>query len=177
MPHSASALGLLRDLARYDLWATERLLLACDELPDADYRRDVGMFFKSVHGTLNHLLVAQHQIWFTRFVTGRSPRADLGAEVEVDRTRLRSALRAGSVAWWAFVDKLDETRLSGTLDYTTTRGQPMSLPFAATLQHVFNHATHHRGQITAGLTMLGLECPVLDMVAMLQHEAMSRCGV
>ncbi|MGL6222727.1 MAG: DinB family protein [Steroidobacteraceae bacterium] len=172
-----SALSILRDYARYDLWATERVLTAVDPLPDAEYRRDAGLFFKSVHGTLNHLLVGQHRLWLRRFAFGESPRVDLGAEVEADRGRLRSALLDGCEAWGRLADELDESRLAGTLDYTTMRGQAVSLPYAATLLHVFNHGTHHRGQITAGLTMLGHECPVLDMVAMLQAEATARGSV
>jgi uncharacterized damage-inducible protein DinB len=164
-----STLQLMRNFARYDRWATERVLAAADTLPDGELRRDVGLFFKSVHGTLNHLLVVQ-QLWFRRFAHGESPRVDLGAEVEADRSRLRAALLEGCDAWGRFVDQLEESRLAGMLDYTTTRGQAVSLPCAATLLHVFNHGTHHRGQITAGLTMLGRECPVLDMVAMLQAE-------
>jgi uncharacterized damage-inducible protein DinB len=166
-----SAVTLLRDCARYDRWATERVLAAADKVPEEQYRRDVGLFFKSVHGTLNHLLVAQHHLWLRRFAFGESPRVELGAEVEPDRGRLRAALLEGCDAWGRLVAGLDDARLAATLDYTTMRGQAVSLPYAATLLHTFNHATHHRGQITAGLTMLGHECPVLDMVAMLQAEA------
>ena len=54
--------------------------------------------------------------------------------------------------------------------YTTMRGQLATLPFAATLTHVFNHGTHHRGQVTAALTLLGQACPVIDLVYMLQEE-------
>jgi uncharacterized damage-inducible protein DinB len=57
------------------------------------------------------------------------------------------------------------------LSYTTMRGQPATLPFAATLAHVFNHGTHHRGQITAALTALGRPSPELDLVYCLQEEA------
>ena len=47
-------------LARYGLWATRRLFEHVDALSDEEYRRDAGLFFKSVHGTLNHLLAAEH---------------------------------------------------------------------------------------------------------------------
>jgi uncharacterized damage-inducible protein DinB len=167
---SAEQQQLLRDFARYDRWATDGLLAAVDPLPDADYRRGIGLFFGSVHGTLNHLLVTQH-LWFRRFAFAESPCVELGAEVEPDRGRLRAALLDGAAQWGRFVDGLDAARLAGVLDYTTMRGQAVSLPFATTLLHVLNHGTHHRGQVTAGLTMLGLESPVLDMVAMLQAEA------
>ena len=61
-------------------------------------------------------------------------------------------------------------RFDGRLDYTNMRGQAMSLPFAATLAHVFNHGTHHRGQITAALTFLGQAGPELDLVYFLQQN-------
>ena len=80
-------------------------------------------------------------------------------------------MRAGSLRWEPLIATLDPTRFGGTLDYTITRGVPASLPFAATLGHVFNHGTHHRGQITAALTALGQPCPELDLVYMLQQEA------
>ena len=69
-------------LARYNVWATARLLAAVQVLPEADYRRDMGLFFRSIHGTLNHLLVGEHLLWFARFAEGASPRMALDAEVE-----------------------------------------------------------------------------------------------
>jgi len=57
-------------LARYNVWATRRLLDALAAVDDAAYRRDIGLFFRSIHGTLNHLLVAEHRLWFRRFAEG-----------------------------------------------------------------------------------------------------------
>ena len=144
-------------LARYNVWATARLLAAVQVLPEADYRRDMGLFFRSIHGTLNHLMVGEHLLWFARFAEGASPRMALDAEVESDRARLAERLREGAARW------------EGALSYTTMRGTPAVLPFAATLAHVFNHGTHHRGQITAALTALGQPCPTLDLVYFLQN--------
>ena len=161
----------LATLARYHRWATERLYTQVDALEDADYRRDAGLFFRSVHGTLNHLLVADHALWYRRFAEGLSPQIALDAELEPDRARLRQRLLDAAAAWAPFVDTCDEARLAGTLDYVTTRGVAVSLPFAATLAHVFNHGTHHRGQISAALTAMGHACPELDLVWMLQSES------
>ena len=58
----------------------------------------------------------------------------------------------------------------GPLDYVTTQGVPVSLPFTPTLGHVINHGTHHRGQVTAALTALGQPAPVIDLVYMLVEE-------
>ena len=176
LPHTAAAQAdpplreHLATLARYNLWATNTLYAHVDALPEADYRRDTGLFFKSVHGTLNHLLVGEHLLWFRRFAEGVSPQVQLNAEAEPNRENLRQRLMAGAQAWQPFVAGLAPARFAGTLSYITTRGAPMSLPFAATLAHVFNHATHHRGQITAAITAMGHPCPELDLVRMLQSE-------
>ena len=161
----------LATLARYNLWATNTLYAHVDALAEADYRRDTGLFFKSVHGTLNHLLVGEHLLWFRRFAEGVSPVLLLNAEFEADRARLRQALVAGAARWPTFIAGCDVSRLQGKLNYTTTQGVAVSLPFAATLAHVFNHATHHRGQITAAITALGHPCPEIDLVWMLQAES------
>jgi len=159
-------------LARYNVWATRVLLEQhIAPLPDELYRRDAGLFFKSIHGTLNHLLVGEHTVWFPRFAEGASPRVALDAELEPDRARLVQRLIEGAERWPGLIAQFDDARFGGTLDYTTTKGVPASLPFAATLAHVFNHGTHHRGQITAALTAMGRPCPELDLVWLLQADS------
>ncbi len=87
-------------LARYNVWATARLLAAVQVLPEADYRRDMGLFFRSIHGTLNHLLVGEHLLWFARFAEGASPRMALDARwraiARAWPSGCRKAPRAGS---------------------------------------------------------------------------------
>jgi len=161
-------------LARYGAWATRRLFEHVDALPEEHYRGACGLFFKSVHGTLNHLLVAEHSVWFPRFAHGLSNPVALDAEIEPDRVRLREHLLDAAQRWSPLIGAWPADRFGSTLDYTTTRGVPQSLPFAATLGHVFNHGTHHRGQITAAITAMGHPCPELDMVWMLQAESAQR---
>ena len=163
----------LQTQARYNLWATRRLLDHVDAVPEADYRRDLGLFFKSLHGTLNHLVVGEHLLWFARFAEGRSAVTALDAEAEPDRTRLRERLLEGALAWMPLIEVWSEDRLHGSIDYQRIAGPAVTLPFAATLGHVFNHGVHHRGQITAALTALGRPCPVIDMVFMLQEEGVT----
>jgi uncharacterized damage-inducible protein DinB len=160
-------------LARYNVFATRKLFEHVDALPEDHYRRDAGLFFKSVHGTLNHLLLAEYEVWFPRFAAGVSNKRALNEEVETDRVRLRERLIDATRHWLPLIESLDAARFDGSLDYTTTKGVPQSLPFAPTLGHVFNHGTHHRGQITAAITAMGHPCPEIDLVWMLQAEAKS----
>ena len=158
--------------AAYHVWATDRLLIEhVKPLPEADYRADAKLFFRSIHGTLNHLLVGEHMLWYPRFARGVSPKVELNAEVEPDRARLGQALKGGAANWLPLIESWPTDRFDGELAYTNMRGQAMRLPFAATLAHVFNHGTHHRGQITAALTALGHASPELDLVYLLQEEA------
>jgi uncharacterized damage-inducible protein DinB len=161
-------------LARYNVWATRRLFEHVDRLSEDDYRKDAGLFFKSVHATCNHLLLTEHHVWFPRFAEGVSNRIALNVELERDRAALRDRLIEAAQRWAPLIESFDEARFAATLDYSTTTGVAQSLPFAPTLGHVFNHATHHRGQVTAAITALGQPGPELDMVMMLQDESRGR---
>jgi uncharacterized damage-inducible protein DinB len=152
-------------LARYHVWATERLLdRHVAKLSDAEYRRDVGLFFKSVHGTLNHLLLAERGLWFERFVNANSPRRKLNEEVHADRAALDGALRQAVRDWLPAIAAWDEHRFDASLSYTSTEGVARSVPFTPTLSHVFNHGTHHRGQISAAITAMGHPAPEIDLL-------------
>lgn len=160
----------LQLLARYNIWATTKLSESLANVTDADFYRDSGLFFQSIFGTLNHLLLGEHELWFSRFAKGYSPTLQLNSIVEQDRHILIQTLQEKALNWITFLNDLDPQDLAGNLNYQTSTGQPKSLPYAATLVHVFNHGTHHRGQISAALTAMGYACPELDLVYMLVEE-------
>jgi uncharacterized damage-inducible protein DinB len=162
-------------LARYHVWATDRLLdRHVAGLSDEEYRRDVGLFFKSVHGTLNHLLVAEQGLWFERFANGRSPKRKLNEEVHADRAAVHTALKQAVREWLPAIESWDEARFDGTLSYVSTEGVARSVPFTPTLAHVFNHGTHHRGQISAAITAMGHDAPEIDLLFPVMAEAMRK---
>ncbi|NNH27539.1 DinB family protein [Acinetobacter terrestris] len=156
--------------ARYHIWATHRLATSLQAISEEDFVKNCGLFFKSILGTLNHLLVAEHELWFSRFAQGVSPAIALNSIIETDRRQLLHRLCQSADQWQSLIRKLDQDTLEGVIRYRNTRGQDMSMPYAATLMHVFNHATHHRGQITAAMTALGYTSPELDMLFMLMEE-------
>lgn len=167
-----SAKSQVAQMARYHAWATERLLESVEPIPDELYRQSCGLFFGSIHGTLNHLLLTDSEIWYPRFAKSRPANLslDLDAELEGDRTVLASRLIAAVARWPGYVEGLDEAALASNLCYTMTTGQARVLPMSGALLHVFNHATHHRGQITAAISMLGFEFQPLDLPYLIFSE-------
>jgi uncharacterized damage-inducible protein DinB len=153
-----------RMFAAYNRWANERLYDAAEYLKDDEWSRDVGAYFGSMCGTLNHLLVAD-RIWMNRFSgTGEThtqltdlPHPDFG-----ELKPVRGALDERIVDW---VGDLDEDALEGSFTYTpvTTPG-PVTQELAPALAHFFNHQTHHRGHAHMIISVLGHEPPSLDLV-------------
>lgn len=152
--------------AGYNAWANARIYDAASKLSDADYRADRGAFFKSVHGTLNHLLVAD-RIWMRRF-TGEGPSPTRLDEILFeDFPDLHEARRAEDKRIVDYVAGLSEANLHGLFRYrTVTNPVTIEQPLAPALDHFFNHQTHHRGQLHALLTaMAGNErTPSLDLI-------------
>ena len=151
-------------LAKYNAWANRRLYDAATALSNADYRRDRGAFFKSMHGTLNHLLVAD-RIWMRRF-TGKGEAPDrLDAILFEELATLRQAREAEDRRIIAYVEGLDEARLAGTIRYRrVSTPEEFEQPLAPALAHFFNHQTHHRGQAHGILTGLTGKAPELDLL-------------
>jgi uncharacterized damage-inducible protein DinB len=150
-------------LASYHSWATTKLLRHIDAISEEEYRRDCGLYFVSIHGTLNHMLVGEHN-WYVRIAKENSPIVPLDFELESQRTALGNALAQASRRWNSWLTAKPQQNYDGNLHYTRASGEAAEAPFMAVLGHVFNHATHHRGQITAALTAMGHVCPELDFI-------------
>jgi len=150
--------------ARYNAWANDRLYAAAAQLSDADYRADHGAFFKSVHGTLNHLLVGD-RIWMQRLTGEGEAPTRLDAILFEQFQSLRAARTKEDARIVAFVDGLSERDLKRKVHYTTI-SQPAAIEqeLGYALPHVFNHQTHHRGQVHALLTKITGSAPSLDLI-------------
>jgi uncharacterized damage-inducible protein DinB len=152
--------------AAYNRWANARLYEAALSLDDAKYRLNVGSFFKSMHGTLNHLLLTD-RIWLKR-LTGEGEHPDrLDAIVYEDRCLLAAARADEDERILRYVDSLDEASIDGLLRYATISGTSFEQKRCDVLAHLFNHQTHHRGQAHTILSICtGREPPSLDLLAM-----------
>jgi uncharacterized damage-inducible protein DinB len=150
--------------AGYNAWANRRLYDAAAQLSDADYRADRGAFFKSMHGTLNHMLTADW-VWMHRF-TGQGPSPDrLDTIQHKQLADLRVAREAEDRRISAYVDSLDDARLSGTIRYRrVSTPDEFVQPLMPALDHFFNHQAHHRGQAHSVLCSFGRRDLVLDLL-------------
>ncbi|UVF18921.1 DinB family protein [Microvirga terrae] len=159
-------------MAGYNAWCNERIYDGAAHLSDADYRADRGAFFKSVHGTLNHLL-ATDRIWLKRFSgQGEAPNR-LDAILFEDFSALREARQREDARIVAYVDGLCDADLAGRIRYRTiTNPVEVEQPLAPALAHFFNHQTHHRGQVHGLLTGFGLEAPSLDLILFQRQTGM-----
>ena len=150
--------------AAYNAWANGRLYDAAAALSDAEYRADRGAFFKSMHGTLNHLLVTD-RIWMQRFTGDGDAPGRLDAILHETLPALRAAREAEDRRIVAYAEGLDEARLAGVIRYRrVSTPDEFIQPLMPALDHWFNHQTHHRGQAHMVLTSLGKQAPELDLL-------------
>src|SRR5262245_34493737 len=156
----------LQRFAAYNRWANARLYEAALALSEDDYRRDVGAFFKSMHATLNHLLLTD-RLWLKR-LTGEGDHPDrLDAIIHEDRRELALARADEDDRIVRYVASLDDALLAGTPKYSNTSGKSFEQPRCHILVHLFNHQTHHRGQAHTILSICtGKEPPPLDLLIM-----------
>ena len=148
----------------YNAWANTRLYDAAARLDGEQYRADRGAFFKSVHGTLNHLL-ATDRIWMQRFTGAGTAPDRVDAILFETLDELRPARESEDRRIIDFVDALDDIRLAGSIRYRrVSTPEVFEQQLAPALAHWFNHQTHHRGQVHGLLTGLVGQAPELDLL-------------
>ncbi|MBE9229220.1 damage-inducible protein DinB [Phormidium sp. LEGE 05292] len=149
-------------LARYNTLANRRIYDACALLSDAERKRARPAFFKSIHGTLNHIMVGD-RIWLTRFAGEKIPSTGLDAILYEDFAELSAVRRLEDRRIENFAAGLTEEFIKGTIKYVNNQGKLYEDPVELLITHFFNHQTHHRGQIHDMLTQTEIAPPVLDM--------------
>ena len=149
-------------LARYNTLANGILYDACAGLTDAERKRERPAFFKSIHGTLNHIMVGD-RIWMTRFEGGEAPSTKLDTILYEDFAGLGAARQAEDARIEGFMAKLTAEFLAGGIRYVNNEGNSYDEPVPLLLTHLFNHQTHHRGQVHALLKEAGVAPPPLDI--------------
>jgi uncharacterized damage-inducible protein DinB len=149
-------------MAAYNTWMNERTYALIADIPDEQRRRDMGAFFGSIHRTLNHLLLGD-QAWMQRLrgqaVTMTSPAQQLHEDFDELRAA-RAAMDADITNWAA---QVDHAFMEGVLrSWSVTYQRNIEIPGWVGVIQMFNHQTHHRGQITTLMKQLGVDPGVTD---------------
>jgi len=152
-----------KTMQRYNRWMNEKLFGVCDAMPDELRREDKGAWFKSVHGTLNHILLCD-RLWLGRFTHQPYPARSLDQELFHDWDELKAERVQTDDAIDSWLDLISDEQLKAPLTFTS-----MSQPTERTIvlwvlvAHLFNHQTHHRGQITTLMNQLGYDSGATDL--------------
>jgi uncharacterized damage-inducible protein DinB len=154
----------LRAMLDYHYWARDRLLDALEPLSPEQLNRDLGSSFKSIRDTIVHTYAAEWA-WHSRW-QGHSPTALLPADQFPDVAAVRRAWSQHEAEMRAFLDAIGEDGVSRVFEYKLLSGQAGASPLWQMLQHVVNHASYHRGQVTTMLRQLGATpAKPMDMIA------------
>jgi uncharacterized damage-inducible protein DinB len=158
--------GHVRAMAEYNRWQNENLYAAAEGLDDSARKAPRGAWFGSIHGTLNHILYGD-QMWMSRFAGTPKPKASsipdsVGMyEAWDDLKRERTAFDHVIIEW---ADRLDPEGLAGDLTwFSGAVGRELTKPRWLLITHMFNHQTHHRGQVHCMLTQAGVRPGSTDL--------------
>jgi uncharacterized damage-inducible protein DinB len=156
----------VRMMARYAAWQNAAYAEATADLDEAAWWQDRGAFFGSLGATSNHILWAD-LTWLSRLAGRPKPPGGAGgldlAATRADWAAMRAEADAEVAAW---ARGLTDAELAGRLDWVSGLFGAMSAPRGRIVSHVFNHATHHRGQVHAMLTAMGRATPTTDLIFM-----------
>ncbi len=152
----------LQVLLEYHYWARDRLLAGVEPLSPEQYNRDLGSSFKSIRDTLVHIYSAEWA-WHSRW-HGHSPTALLSPDDFPDLPTLRREWNTLEAGVRAFTSGIDDT--GRFFEYRLLSGKEGRSAFWQMLQHIVNHASYHRGQVTTMLRQVGAPPPQsLDLIA------------
>jgi uncharacterized damage-inducible protein DinB len=168
-------------LALYNQWMNASVYQAAEKLSASELNENRGAYFGSIIGTLNHIMVGDI-FWFKRFADHLlafnsldcfrdiAKPESLNSIVYADLTSLKKAREIMDKYIVLFADELTDDLLSGSLKYTDSKGNESVRNVGYLLQHVFNHQTHHRGQLSTLFSQCGVDIGVTDMLDRIPSE-------
>ncbi len=154
-------------MAQHNKWANALISEAISEISEDDYLKERGSFFGSIHGTLNHLLLVD-RLWLGRMIDKPYPADRLDLIVAENRDTYIKERAAEDDILIDFVASLSPNDLEGEISYSSLIGFSATDKRRTILAHMFNHATHHRGQAHDQLAQVPMDPPPLDLMIYLR---------
>lgn len=158
-------------LAKYNQWMNIKLYDVCSRLSEEELRLDRKAFFDSIYMTINHIMYGD-LAFLSRFTGNPVQVPELGQELASSFTALRVEREALDIRIIDWVSALDPIWLDEEQTYQSkVDGKIRTVPRWALVTHMFNHQTHHRGQVTTLLSQMGLDIGSTDIPFMPQFVA------
>ena len=150
-------------MAQYNQWMNQKIYVICAEIPDDKRKENLGAFFKSIHRTLNHLLYGD-KAWMGRFLAQPFYVPNMGQDMYPDFEQLREERAITDLQIIKWTKNLSLEWLEKPFEYKSNiDGKTRILPTWLLVTHMFNHQTHHRGQLTTLLSQLGYDSGITDL--------------
>lgn len=151
--------------AEFNAWANQRLYAACATLDEQRLGADRGAYFRSILGTLNHILLVD--ILYMDRIEGRPARfRQLDETVCATFAKLRERQIEQDRQYGAFAASLTPEALDGVVRFRTLLAEPKlwTVPMRIYLTNLFQHQSHHRGQVHNLLSQYGIDPPPIGFV-------------
>ena len=150
-------------MAEYNKWMDQKIYSVCRDIPDQDRKKDMGAFFKSIHGSLNHIYFGDIA-WIERLRDNKFTPRQIGVDIFQDFEELRAAQEKMDSEILEWAGNLTPDFLNQPFDYVSNvENFSRKLPRWVLAAHMFNHQTHHRGQVTTLIKQLGYEPGITDI--------------
>jgi uncharacterized damage-inducible protein DinB len=155
-------LDTIQQLFAYNAWANRRTMAGCESISNKQFLQQVGGSFGSVRNTLAHIMDVEwlyHERWQGR-ASAVFPKADNYSNLADIKTRWKSIDADVN----RYVGALSAADIARVIEFRNTKGISFHHPIWETMQHMVNHSTYHRGQVTTLLRQLGAAPLYTDMI-------------
>ena len=162
-------LETIQQLFAYNSWANQRTIAGCESISNEQFLQQVGGSFGSVRNTLAHIMDVEwlyHERW-----NGRAPTAFPKAENYGDLSQIKARWKTIDADVNYFVQALSAEDISQVIEYRNLKGVVLTHPLWETMQHMVNHSTYHRGQVTTLLRQLDATPQSSDMLLFFQERS------
>lgn len=150
-------------MADYNRWMDDKRYDECSRIPDNERKKDMGVFFKSIHGTLNHIYYGD-TAWLERLRDNKFTPRKSGVDIFEDFNDLRAAQERIDLELIEWAGRLTGEYLDSEYEYISNEdGIARKLPRWILAAHMFNHQTHHRGQLTTLIIQPGIDPGITDI--------------
>jgi len=152
--------------AQYNKWMNDHFYKLCDSISDEERKRNAGAFFKSIHGTLNHILLGD-RLWMSRFHNSSFDIKSLDQELYSNYEELKKQRVITDSNITDYIDSLTDDTLNQPITFVSkVKHSEHTYILKDCVLHFFQHQIHHRGQISTLISQLGIDIGVTDMMWM-----------